>query len=48
MKGVNIYLYGKATTKSFRKMGHVTIVAESLQEAKTIAKKVKETIKIKA
>lgn len=48
MKGVNIHLYGKATTKSFRKMGHVTIVAESLQEAKTIAKKVKETIKIKA
>jgi len=48
MKGVNIHLYGKATTKSFRKMGHVTIVAETLAEAKTIAKKVKETIKIKA
>lgn len=48
MDGVNVHLYGKAKTKSFRKMGHVTIVAETLSEAKTIAKKVKETIKIKA
>lgn len=48
LDGVNVHLYGKAKTKSFRKMGHVTIVAETLEGAKSIAKKVKETIKISA
>lgn len=48
LDGVNVHLYGKTKTKSFRKMGHVTVVAESLETAKNIAKKVKETIKIKA
>ncbi len=46
MDGVNIHLYGKAKTKSYRKMGHVTILAETLEEAKETAKKVKESIKI--
>lgn len=46
MDGVNIHLYGKAKTKSYRKMGHVTILAETLEEAKATAKKVKESIKV--
>ena len=44
--GVNLHLYGKAQTKPFRKMGHATIVNNSLSEAKTIAKKVQEDLKI--
>ena len=42
------YLYGKEKTKSFRKMGHVTVRNTSLLEAKAIAKKVQGLIKIKA
>lgn len=46
--GVNVHLYGKTTTKPFRKMGHVTITANTLSEAKEIALRVKETLKIKS
>jgi 5-(carboxyamino)imidazole ribonucleotide synthase len=48
MKGVNVHLYGKRFTKSFRKMGHVTVIAESMEEAKSTAKKVQQTFKVKA
>lgn len=44
--GVYVHFYGKAQTKPFRKMGHATIVRESLEEAKLIAKKVKENLRI--
>ncbi|MCF8256531.1 MAG: 5-(carboxyamino)imidazole ribonucleotide synthase [Flavobacteriales bacterium] len=47
-KGVNVHLYGKRFTKPFRKMGHVTIISETLAEAKFIAKKVQETLKVKS
>lgn len=47
-KGVNVHLYGKRFTKPFRKMGHVTIIAETLVEAKNIAKRVQQTLKVKA
>ena len=46
MKGVNVHLYGKRLTKPFRKMGHVTIIADSLDEAKSTAKKVQQTLKV--
>ncbi len=46
MKGVKPHIYGKAITKPFRKMGHVTIVNKSLDKAKTIAEEVKETLKV--
>lgn len=46
MKGVHVHLYGKYETRPFRKMGHVTIVAESLEEAKAKAKIVKNTLKV--
>jgi 5-(carboxyamino)imidazole ribonucleotide synthase len=46
MPGVYVHLYGKTETKPFRKMGHVTIFNDSLEEAKKIAKKVQKTIKI--
>lgn len=48
LKGVNVHLYGKRFTKPFRKMGHVTVIAETLDEAKSTAKKVQQTLKVKA
>ena len=46
--GVKTHLYGKSKTKSFRKMGHVTVVAETLEEAKKIGKSISNTIQIEA
>lgn len=48
IKGLHVHLYGKKLTKPFRKMGHVTLVGENLEELKTIARSVKHSIKIKA
>jgi 5-(carboxyamino)imidazole ribonucleotide synthase len=44
--GVYIHLYGKAVTKPFRKMGHVTIVDQDILKAKQKARMVKSTLKI--
>ena len=46
LPGVFLHFYGKAQTKPFRKMGHATIVNQTLDEAKRIAKKVKDDLKI--
>lgn len=46
MEGVTPHIYGKKQTRPFRKMGHVTIVNESLDRAREIAEKVKNTIKV--
>ncbi|WP_420576402.1 5-(carboxyamino)imidazole ribonucleotide synthase [Ekhidna sp.] len=48
MKGVYVHLYGKKLTKPFRKMGHVTITDDSIDSLKVKARKVKETLKVKA
>lgn len=45
--GVNVHIYGKQDTKSYRKMGHVTVIAETLEEAKEKARQVKNTLKVK-
>ncbi|WP_291777343.1 5-(carboxyamino)imidazole ribonucleotide synthase [Cecembia sp.] len=47
-KGVYIHLYGKKITKPFRKMGHVTILDEDLENLKERAQEIKNMIKIKA
>lgn len=44
--GVYVHLYGKATTKPFRKMGHVTVVDEDITKAKQKARMVKNTLKV--
>lgn len=44
--GVTPHIYGKAITKPFRKMGHVTIVNTDINKARKIAQEVKETIKV--
>lgn len=46
MPGVTPHIYGKKETRPFRKMGHVTIVNKDLNEARQIAEKVKNTIKV--
>lgn len=48
IEGLHVHLYGKKLTKPFRKMGHVTLVGKDLNNLKTIARSVKESIKIKA
>ena len=46
--GVHPHLYGKAQTKPFRKMGHVTISAGHMNEVRAKAQIVKDTIKVLA
>ncbi len=46
MDGVTPHIYGKKQTRPFRKMGHVTIVNPDIDEARRLAQKVKETIKV--
>lgn len=48
LDGVKIHVYGKRITTPRRKMGHVTVLAQSLGEALERAEKVKTTIKVKA
>jgi 5-(carboxyamino)imidazole ribonucleotide synthase len=44
--GVTPHIYGKKQTRPFRKMGHVTIVNEDLDEARRVAEMVKKTIRV--
>jgi 5-(carboxyamino)imidazole ribonucleotide synthase len=46
LPGVHPHLYGKSHTKPFRKMGHVTISASNMEEVRSTAQKVKETIRV--
>ncbi|MGB5499298.1 MAG: 5-(carboxyamino)imidazole ribonucleotide synthase [Maribacter sp.] len=46
LDGVTPHIYGKKQTRPFRKMGHVTIVNDDIEEARNIAQQVKETIKV--
>ena len=44
--GVTPHIYGKKQTRPFRKMGHVTIVNENIDNAREIAQQVKENIRV--
>jgi len=46
--GVTIHLYGKKYTRPFRKMGHLTITAATVAEARAKADHLKNTVKVKA
>lgn len=46
IEGVKVHLYGKKITKSFRKMGHLTVLASTREEAINKANQVKNLIKI--
>lgn len=44
--GINVHLYGKKETRPFRKMGHITIVNNSLEEAKKNADFISNRLKV--
>lgn len=46
--GVKIHLYGKKITKPNRKMGHVTILSSTIEDAISKSEKVKQFIKVKS
>lgn len=46
LPGVTPHIYGKRETRPFRKMGHVTIINSDINEARSIAEKVKKTIQV--
>ncbi|GEO07402.1 N5-carboxyaminoimidazole ribonucleotide synthase [Adhaeribacter aerolatus] len=48
LPGVTIHLYGKKYTRPFRKMGHLTITAATVAEARQKADHVKNLVKVKA
>jgi len=48
MSGIKIHIYGKKETKPFRKMGHVTVIDQSIDSAKEKAKKVSSILKVKS
>jgi 5-(carboxyamino)imidazole ribonucleotide synthase len=48
MEGVHPFLYGKKTTKPFRKMGHITVLGKDLTALKQKVKIVQNSIKVKS
>ncbi len=46
LPGVKIHIYGKRYTRPFRKMGHVTVVGATLEEAEHNAAVVKKTVRV--
>ncbi len=46
MEGVKVHLYGKADTKPFRKMGHVTVLDTDLNKALAKARLVQDNLKV--
>jgi len=46
--GTHLHLYGKKETRPFRKMGYVTITANTVANAISIADKVKDILKVKS
>lgn len=47
IEGVKVHLYGKKMTSPNRKMGHVTVVSKTIDDAIEKAEKVKQLIKVK-
>ncbi len=48
IEGVHPFLYGKKTTKPFRKMGHITIIDQNFEKLKEKVIFVKNKLKVKA
>lgn len=46
IEGANIHIYGKKQTKPFRKMGHITVLSDTPEEALKRSKEAKKLIKI--
>jgi 5-(carboxyamino)imidazole ribonucleotide synthase len=48
LDGVKVHVYGKKYTRPMRKMGHVTVMAKTMEEALDKADQVKSLIKVKS
>lgn len=48
IRGVKFHLYGKKITRPYRKMGHVTVMAPTIAEAREKADIVKQKLKVRA
>ena len=48
LEGSHIHIYGKQETRPFRKMGHVTVMGATIDEAREKAALVKQTLRIRA
>lgn len=48
IEGVSVFLYGKSATKPHRKMGHITIIDDSMEALKEKVDLVKKSIKVVA
>lgn len=48
LSGCYVHLYGKTHTKPWRKMGHVTVLGKSIEEANAKADRVKELLQVKS
>jgi 5-(carboxyamino)imidazole ribonucleotide synthase len=48
IEGVYPHIYGKKITKPFRKMGHITVMGNSVEDAIEKAKKIQTTVKVVA
>jgi 5-(carboxyamino)imidazole ribonucleotide synthase len=48
LSGVHIHIYGKSDTKPFRKMGHVTTTADTLEEALSKAESVQTKLSVQS
>ncbi|PHS42268.1 MAG: 5-(carboxyamino)imidazole ribonucleotide synthase [Sulfurovum sp.] len=48
IEGVKVHLYGKQQTRPSRKMGHVTVLSETLEEAFKKAEIIKSILKVKS
>lgn len=46
IKGVTVHLYGKSQTKIDRKMGHITAVADTLEQARANAEQARQLIDV--
>ncbi len=46
IEGAHPHIYGKAVTKPFRKMGHVTVLGETVVAARKKAKQVEEVLRV--
>jgi len=46
LEGAHFHIYGKAETKPFRKMGHVTVTAKNTKLAMAGVQKIKQTLKV--
>jgi 5-(carboxyamino)imidazole ribonucleotide synthase len=46
MEGVSVHIYGKKETRPYRKMGHVTILSDTVEDARDKADFVKRHLKV--